>query len=115
MTVRLFSVKWTATARNDLKSIIRHIAVDNLLEARRVLDRLKHKAESLSAFPERGRVTPELDAVGVYSHREVICNPWRLMYRIESNKVFVVAVLDSRRQLQDLLLRRLTNPPENSL
>ena len=100
---------WTATAYADLQSIIRYIAADSPLSAGRVLGRIKEKAESLSEFPERGRVVPELREVGVYSHQEIIIKPWRIIYRIEQQQVFVLAVLDSRRQLQDLLLERLTH------
>lgn len=109
MTSSIFNVRWTAIARADLASIIRYIAADNPLEASRVLARIKKKAETLVVFPERGRIIPELREVGVYTHQEIISKPWRIMYRVEAQIVFVVAVLDSRRQLQDLLLERLTS------
>ena len=107
MSPPVFVVEWTNTGNTDLQSIIRYIAADNPLSAAKILGRIKKKAQSLTDFPSRGRVVPELQGIGIYSHREIIIKPWRIIYRIESQTVFVVSVLDSRRQLQDLLLERL--------
>ena len=34
---------------------------------------------------------------------------WRLLYRIDRRRVYVIALLDSRRNLKDILLERLIN------
>ena len=62
----------------------------------------------LERLPERGRVVPELKTIDVYMYRELIERPWRVVYRFERNHVYVVAVLDARRNLASLLLERLT-------
>jgi hypothetical protein len=56
---------------------------------------------------QRGRIVPELRAVGVLHYRELMERPWRIVYRIGASHVLVLAVLDSRRDLQSLLLERL--------
>ena len=43
----------------------------------------------------------------VFTYRELVSRPWRISYRREENTVFVLAVLDSRRELESLLLERL--------
>ena len=75
----------------------------------KALDKLETKAASLEQFPERGRLLPELIDSGITQYRELISAPWRIIYRIEQQEVFVTAVLDSRRDLQTLLLRRFGN------
>ena len=72
-----------------------------------VLDKLEAKAATLVVQPERGRVVPELHHLGVFQYRELIESRWRIIYRIENNKVFVKAVIDSRRDLAAVLLHRL--------
>ncbi len=104
-----YQVSWTDVSRGDLNEIIRYIAVDNVDNALNVLDKLETKAASLEQFPERGRLLPELIDSGITQYRELISAPWRIIYRIEQQEVFVTAVLDSRRDLQTLLLRRLGN------
>ena len=54
----------------------------------------------------RGRIVPELHWHGVARFQELIERPWRLIYRIDGSTVYVVSVLDGRRQREDLLLAR---------
>lgn len=100
-------IRWTRTARRDLDVLVDYIADDSIENALAVLDRLQARAESLTTAAERGRVVPELRAVDVHQYREVIERPWRIVYRIESESVLVLAVLDGRRDLRSLLLERL--------
>ena len=57
-------------------------------------------------MPLRGRIVPELRAQGVQFYRELLSPPYRIMYRVKDRLVLVVAVLDGRRNLDDLLLDR---------
>ena len=103
---RNFTVKWTATAEYDLDSIIGFIAEDSIDEALKIVERMRKKAVGLHVLPERGRVVPELKEQGIILYREIIIAPWRMIYRIFGQTVFVLAVLDSRRNLEDILLDR---------
>lgn len=72
-----------------------------------MLGRLEARAAALSTTPARGRKVPELAALDVHHYRELIERPWRILYRIEGDRVLVVAVLDGRRDLASLLIERL--------
>jgi plasmid stabilization system protein ParE len=100
-------VVWTETARHDLEDVVRFISVESAEEGSRVLCRIERRCESLEKSPERGRIVPELRAVGVFVYREVIERPWRIVYRVDQQRVYVIAVLDTRRNLAALLLERL--------
>ena len=100
-------VLWTAAARHDLEDIVRFIAVESMEDALRVLDRIERRCRTLDKLADRGRVVPELSAVGVFAYREIIERPWRIVYRIDAGRTFVMAVLDARRNLAMLLLERL--------
>lgn len=100
-------VEWTATARQDLRSIIRTIARDNPENAQGVLARLQARAATLAGQPERGRVVPELRAIGVLHYQEIIERPWRIVYRVQADRVLVLAMLDGRRSLSAVLMERL--------
>ena len=41
------------------------------------------------------------------AYRELLVDPYRLVYRVESARVVVVEIFDGRRNLEDLLLDRL--------
>ena len=105
MTV--FDVQWTAVAEGDLRSIIQYIAADSPANARAIFDKLQATAAGLDQFPERGRVVPELQQQGVSLYRELIVAPWRMIYRVAEEHVYVLAVIDSRRNVEDVLLQRL--------
>jgi plasmid stabilization system protein ParE len=100
-------VSWTRTAYGDLEALIEYMAVDSPAAASRALDRIERKAMTLAAHATRGRIVPELREIGVLHYRELVERPWRLVYRVEADRVLVLAVLDSRRDLQTLLLERL--------
>ncbi len=102
-----YKVYWANVAENDLIGIIEYIAQDNLTNAIEVFEKIKKKASSLCLSPERGRIVPELRDHGIILYRELIVAPWRIIYRISTRKVYVLAVIDSRQNVEDILLERL--------
>ena len=104
-----YDVVWSKIAENDLKNIVEYIADDSPPNALKILKRIKQKALSLYTFPERGRIVPELRDQGIHQYRELVIFPWRILYRISKKSVLVLSVLDSRRNIEDILLIRLTN------
>jgi toxin ParE1/3/4 len=104
-----YDVVWSNIAENDLKNIVEYIADDSPANAIKIFKRIKDRANSLYTFPERGRIVPELRDQGILQYRELIISPWRILYRIAEKKVLVLSVLDSRRNIEDILLKRLTN------
>ncbi len=104
--VKRFSVQWTETARRDLESIVDHVAEESVDRAEDILGRLQRTASRLSSLPERGRVVPELKEQGILVYRELQSPPWRLIYRLDGRSAIILAVIDGRRNLEDLLLDR---------
>ena len=102
-----YKVIWTNVAENDFKEIIDFISIDSPQNALKLLISIKQKASNLYTLPETGRIVPELKGQGILQYRELIIQPWRLMYRIDEQKVYVLSVIDSRRNVEDILLARL--------
>lgn len=102
-----YTVEWAISADEDLRGIIDYIARDDPAMAMTILRRLRDSASALKSLPCRGRIVPELKAFGITTYREILCLPWRLIYRIDGRRVFVLSVLDSRRNIEDILLDRL--------
>ena len=102
-----YEILWTETARVDVEEIARFIAHDSAENALAVLDRLEHSAKNLAFLPERGRFVPELKQLSVLAYREIIVRPWRIIYRFDVDRVYVLGVLDGRRDLSSLLIERL--------
>ncbi len=106
---KTYQVLWTHTAQQDLTEIIEYITQDSIGDALAILQKLETKAALLNTLPNRGRVVPELLHTGISQYRELISAPWRIIYRVESQRVMVMAVLDNRRDLQTVLLNRLAH------
>ncbi|NOQ46118.1 MAG: plasmid stabilization protein [Desulfobulbaceae bacterium] len=102
-----YAVIWTKTAENDFLKIIEYIAQDNPGNALKVLKKIKKKVAGLYSSPKRCRIVPELYDQGIAQYREMVIAPWRVMYRISGSKVYVLSVLDSRQNIEDILLKRL--------
>lgn len=108
MAGRKYEVLLTEGAEQDLESIYDYIAeFDCKANADHVLDRLLEAVESLSTFPERGVYPKELVAIGVRDYRQTTFKPYRVIYRVMGQKVYIYMIADGRRDMQSLLARRL--------
>ena len=101
-----YKVIWTKSAKKDLEEIIDYISLDSIEKAFEQFKKIKEKAKKLSTFPGQGRIIPELSRQNIIKYRELIVSPWRIMYKIEGNIVYVMAVIDGRRNIEDILLKR---------
>ncbi|MGK0256508.1 MAG: toxin ParE1/3/4 [Arcobacteraceae bacterium] len=104
-----FEVIWTQSAEFDLESIIEYIKIDSLNTAKKIFFEIKKECNNLFYFPERKRIVTELQEIGILKYREVIHKRWRIIYKIDQKKVYILLVVDSSRNLEDILFRRLIN------
>lgn len=103
-----FKVLLTADAERDLDEIYGYIAEhDTPGNAADVLDRIEEALERLSAFPERGAYPKELLVLGMREYRQTFFKPYRMIYRVIEQRVYVYLIADGRRDMQTLLTRRL--------
>jgi toxin ParE1/3/4 len=105
--MKKIKVEWTSVAESDLKQIVDFLAADSPALALQIFKKIRQRASGLYSFPERGRIVPELQAQGINIYRELIVAPWRIIYRITEGTVFVLSVIDSRQNVEDILLNRL--------
>ena len=103
-----FRVNLIADVEEDLLDIYRYVAVaDSPQKAEKLLTRLEETCLKLELFPNKGHVPPELKRIDVYDYREVLCHSYKIIYHIFDRDFYIHCVLDGRRDLQDLLQRRL--------
>lgn len=103
-----YEVLLTDGAERDLESIYDYIAeFDSLASANYVLDRLLEIVETLATFPERGSHPKELLVLGIRDYRQTFFKPYRVIYRVVEQHVYVYLVADGRRDMQSLLAHRL--------
>ncbi len=99
-------VIWTKPALNDLDEIISYIATDSVDIAIKEYERIKDTSNDIGEFPKQGRIIPELQNENLTKFREIIVKPWRMMYRIEDNRILILAIIDGIRNIEDILMKR---------
>lgn len=87
------TVVWTATALGQLGALRQYISQTSPVYAERMVQRILARAPQLAAFPDSGRMVPE---VGRPEIREVIEGPYRVIYRLRADRVDVLAVVHGR-------------------
>ncbi|HOU52219.1 MAG TPA: type II toxin-antitoxin system RelE/ParE family toxin [Smithella sp.] len=103
-----FEVFLTADAVRDIEEIYQYIARhDAPGKAQNVLTKIEKTFESLSKSPERGTYPKELLTLGIREYREVFFKPYRLLYRTIGSRVYILLIVDGRRDMQSLLQLRL--------
>ena len=103
-----YQVFLTDAAAKDLEEIHAYIARhDAEGKADYVLDQIEAAVRSLSEFPARGAYPNELISLGIREYREVFFKPFRIVYRIIDQQVYIMLIADGRRDMQSLLQRRL--------
>jgi plasmid stabilization system protein ParE len=104
---KTYTLQWTTNAKNDLINIVAYIKTDSPAAANEIYQKIKEKAHSSNFFPLKGRVVPELQKEGITLYRELIVAPWRIIYKIGSDTVYIMAIVDSRQNVEEVLLQKL--------
>ena len=103
-----YDIFLTHDAEEDIFEIYNYVAFhDSATKAGKLFDKLKDTCLSLDEFPERGHIPPELERINVFDFLEIHYKPYRIIYQIRGKDVYIHCVLDGRRDLQDLLQRRI--------
>ena len=92
-------VTWSPEAVEDLESITEYIARDSEYYARAVVSSILSTTRSIAEHPYLGRVVPEMRNDRI---RERFVYSYRLVYRIEPERVLVVPVMHGKRLLENI-------------
>jgi len=103
-----FQVFLTDDASRDLEDLYDYIELHEVPgKADHVLAQIEKGFTSLSENPQRGAYPKELLAIGLREYREILGKPYRIIYRVMAENVYVLVIADGRRDMQALLQRRL--------
>lgn len=95
-------------AKRDIIEIYNYVDLNDSPEnADRLLDNLEMTYMNLEKNPERGHIPEELKGTGIKRFLEIHFKPYRIIYEIIDNIVYIHCVLDGRRNIQDILAERL--------
>ncbi len=103
-----------------MRAVFLRAAEDDLSELRRyivkcfgnstwleTLDQIKQSVRTLMDFPLCGDIPEELVELGLSQYRQVISGKNRIIYEIREQTIYIHVVCDVRREMRNLLGRRL--------
>ena len=103
-----YTVFFTKGARQDLFEIYSYVKEKGYpLNAKNLFLQLKNTCTNLSEMPERGHIPQELERVGVFDYREINIKVYRIIYQVIDSNVYIHCILDGRRDIQEILGRRI--------
>ena len=88
-------VKWLRKALYNLQVIYKYIAKDNPEDALKVVIKIRGSVNQLENFPLMGRIGR------VKETREIVINPYFVIYRVNGNFVEILRILHSARKFPD--------------
>jgi toxin ParE1/3/4 len=97
----------TQSAEDDLNEIIMFIAQNNPQNAIKLMEKIQARIYTLDHFLYRGSYVPELLNRNIKDYRQIIESPWKIIYKKDDNIVNILAIIDSRRNLQDILIKKI--------
>ena len=93
------AVIWSPDARSDLREIEAYIALRSPMNVQRVIEKIRETAEKQCDFPYAARMIPELQDP---NRRETFVYQYRLMFRVESDCIYILRVVHGRRLLKNV-------------
>lgn len=91
-------ITFAASAVKDLEAILNWYVNQQVSDVgEKLLREIISQVERLADFPESGRIVPEF---GIVNLREVIFPPFRIVYRLDKNRVRIVRIWRSEKLLK---------------
>jgi toxin ParE1/3/4 len=91
-------VELTESAVKDLDRLLKYYEEQGSSETgRRLVADILKRSERLSKHPDSGRIVPEF---GIHFLREIITPPFRVVYRRDPNKIWIIRIWRSERLLK---------------
>lgn len=88
------TIIWTVTAYRDLQNIVEFISEDSLHYAMAFYEDAMEKAKTLTEFPHRGRIVPEMDNPQL---REIFIHRYRMIYQVIDDQIIIQTIIHGAR------------------
>jgi toxin ParE1/3/4 len=92
---------WTEPALLELDEIANYIALDKPSAAAKLVKQIFERIDQLADFPSSGKKPVEIKDS---AYLEIIIKPCRVFYRYEKERIYILFILRSERDLRKYLI-----------
>jgi toxin ParE1/3/4 len=101
-------IRWTINAEEDILGIVNWIKEHSgPMTAGNIYNRIKSRVLPLADFPGTGRSVPQLVQLGITDIKQILEKPWIIYYKVSNNIIWILAVIDGRRNLEDIVYKKV--------
>lgn len=91
-----YNVVLSSLCNVDLEKIVSYYYELNTSTGTKYYKEIMELIKKLRVFPQVGRVVPECEDVFYDTYRELLYENYRIVYRLESDTIYIVRILDAR-------------------
>ncbi|MCL2763753.1 MAG: type II toxin-antitoxin system RelE/ParE family toxin [Treponema sp.] len=99
---------WSKDAGDELVDIISYVKYNTgNITAKKINDKIMNEVEQISENPEGRKIAPLLREFGVNHIHQFNISPWIIYYKLENNKMEIISIIDGRRNLEEILYKKI--------
>ena len=102
-----FKVVVPPSVKKDLREIVEYYYEVNQSYSGKIFSKIVERISELEGFPEKERVVPELRDHNISAYKELIEDPYRIIYKVLADEVLLVSIIDGRRNVEEILIKKL--------
>lgn len=103
-----YRINWSKDAEEEFIEIVlwyKYNAGKNV--ARKIYSKINLRIKKLKNMPGMGKPVQILKDIGVNDYRQIIHDNWIIYYRVEGQNINIISVIDGRRNLEEILYKKI--------
>ena len=103
-----YEIIWSQDAGDELVEIISYIKYNTgKITAAKIYSKIMNEINKVSKNPKSRIISPLLKEFGINYIHQLIIDPWIIYYKAESNKMEIITIIDGRRNLEEVLYKKM--------
>ena len=108
-------ILWSKDAGDELIEIISYIKNNTgQITAEKVYKKIIDEVKKISINAAGRRISPLLKEFGINDIHQLNIHPWIIFYRADKKEMKIISIIDSRRNLEEILYNKIVMEKENT-
>jgi len=99
---------WSKDAGDELLEIISYIKNSTgKIAAEKIFKKIDDGVKNASKNAAGRRIAPMLMNFGINNIHQLNISPWAIFYKVETNEMKIISIIDQRRNLEEILYKKI--------